>query len=74
MTPLLMVIVAERDEVVEVFSVTVTVIVALLDPEDSLTLHQLLSLDTVHETFEEMLKLSLPLDEVKDKLAGDTLR
>ena len=72
MPPPLIVMVAVRDEVVEVFSVTVTVIVALLDPEDSLTLHQLLSLDTVHETFEDMLNLSLPLDEEKDKLPGDT--
>ena len=74
MPPPLIVIVALRDEVVDVFSVTVTVIVALLDPEDLLTVHQLLSLDTVQETFEDMLKLSLPLDEEKDKLVGDTLR
>ena len=74
MPPPLIVIVALRDEVVEVFAVTVTVIVASLDPEDLLTVHQLLSLDTVQETFEDMMKLSLPLDEEKDKLVGDTLR
>ena len=74
MSPPLIVMVAVRDEVVEVFSVTVTVILALLDPEDLLTVHQLLSLDTVHETFEDILKMSLPLDEVKEKLVGNTLR
>ena len=71
MPPPLIVTVAVRSEDV-VFSVTFTVIVELLAPEDLLTVHQLLSLDTVHETFEEIVKSLLPLDEEKDKLAGDT--
>ena len=65
--------VAVRSEV-DVLAVTLTAIVALFDPDDLLTVHQLLSLDTVHETFEDILKLSLPLEEVKDKLVGNTLR
>ena len=66
MPPPFMVIVAALDEVVDVFSETLTVIVALLDPDALLTVHQLLSLVTVHDTLEEMVKSLLPFDEVKD--------
>ena len=44
----------------------------LLEPDDLFTLHQLLSLVTSHDTFEDIVKSLLPLDEVKDKLVGDT--
>ena len=53
--------VADLDEVVDVFSDTLTVIVALLDPDDLLTVHQLLSLFTVHDTLEEIVKVLLLL-------------
>ena len=74
MPPPFMVIVAALDEVVDVFSETLTVIVALLDPDALLTVHQLLSLVTVHDTLEEMVKSLLPFDEVKDRLVGSTVR
>ena len=64
--------VAERDEVVEVFSETLTVIVALLDPEDLFTVHQLISLVTVHERFDVMVNVLLPAEESKSKLVGLT--
>ena len=73
MLPLLMVIVASRFEVV-VFSVTFTVTDASLDPDDLLTVHQDLLLDTVHDTFDDMSNTSLPADEVKDNSVGVTSR
>ena len=65
--------VAALDEVVDVFSETLTVIAALLDPDALLTVHQLLSLVTVHDTLEEIVKSLLPFDDVKDRLVGSTL-
>ena len=52
--------VASREDT-EVLSVTLTLIVALLEPEDLSTVHQLgLSLETVHDTFEVMVNVLLP--------------
>ena len=73
MPPPLIVMVADLDEVVDVFSETLTVIAALLDPDALLTVHQLLSLVTVHDTLEEIVKSLLPFDDVKDRLVGSTL-
>ena len=73
MPPPLIVMVAVRLEL-DVFAVTLTVIVALFDPDDLLTVHQLLLLDTVHDKLEEIEKFLFPLEGSKDKLVGSTLR
>ena len=44
----------------EVLSVTLTLIVALLEPEDLSTVHQVLLLETVHDIFEVIVNVLLP--------------
>ena len=73
MPPPATVMVADRVEVV-VLADTVTVMLALLDPDDLLTEHQLLLLETVHDTFEEMLNDSFPCVSENDRLLGFTVR
>ena len=73
MPPPVTVMVADRVEVV-VLADTETVILALLDPDDLLTEHQLLFVETVHDTFEEMLNDSFPCESENDRLLGFTVK
>jgi hypothetical protein len=68
----LIVMVAEREDV-EVFSVTLTVKVALFEPEEELTIHQSLSLFIDQEVLEEMVNDKLPAGLVNDRLSAEAL-
>ena len=57
-----------------VFSVTLTVIVALLDPDEVLTVHHVWSLLTVHDVFDSITNVLLPAEELKLMLLGLTVR
>ena len=66
-------IVAER-EMVFGLAVTLTVIVLSFEPDDGLTVHQLTLLDTVHDKFDEMVNVLLPLEEENEILLLSTYR
>lgn len=69
----LIVMVALRVEV-DVFSETLTVNVALPDPEDELTIHQSWSLFIDQEVLEVMVNDKLPAGLVNDRLSTETLK
>lgn len=69
----LMVIVADREDV-EVFSVTLTVIVASFEPEVELTVHHSWSLFIVQEVLDVTVNDILPAGLVNERLSTDTLR
>ena len=65
-SPALTVMIASREDS-DVLSVTLTLIVALSEPEDLSTVHQLgLLLVTVHDEFDLIVNVSLPFALVKD--------
>ena len=66
MLPAFTVIVALREDV-DLFSETLTVTVALFEPDDVLTVHQSWLLVIIHDVLDVIVNESFPASDVKDK-------